>query len=181
MVRTHIYIYIYIYVCVCVCVCVVHLLVWVIKCTTCAVHTTYIKIIFWCFKQSVRWWTKSKKRRLYLYLTLLILCIVIILLQLKPTKWSLILIFISQKFFYMFRPWRFIVNKSAIEHNHCGIMLCPSLYGTVVNHQCVLYIGWSRYIALEAVLCLGEGARYSTKNTIAFPTLLTTRLLPSLS
>jgi len=30
------------------------------------------------------------------------------------------------------------------------------IIGTVVNHQCVLCIGWSRYTTVEAVLSLGE-------------------------
>ena len=47
-------------------------------------------------------------------------------------------------------------------------MLRSSICGVMVNHQCGLYIGWSRYTAVETVLWLGVW------------TSLTTRLLPQL-
>jgi hypothetical protein len=50
--------------------------------------------------------------------------------------------------------------------NMTGTDLCVNLYKSVpvifeppcimVNHQCVLYIGWSRYTEVEAVLWSGE-------------------------
>jgi len=46
----------------------------------------------------------------------------------------------------------FWARKSAVEYKHYGIMLCPSIYSIMVNHQCVLYIGGSRYVAVKAVL-----------------------------
>ena len=38
------------------------------------------------------------------------------------------------------------------------VMLCPSIYGIMVNHKCVLYTEWGRYSAVKAVLWLGEFA-----------------------
>jgi len=41
-----------------------------------------------------------------------------------------------------------------------GIMLCPRTYGIMVNHECVVHVGWSRDAAVEAVLWLGQRAGY---------------------
>ena len=42
-----------------------------------------------------------------------------------------------------------------IEYKHCGIMLCPSVYVVMVNHKCVLFIGWSIYTEIIVkVICV---------------------------
>jgi len=42
----------------------------------------------------------------------------------------------------------------SVEYKHYGLMLCPNVHGVMVDHQCVLYVGWSRYAAVEGVLWL---------------------------
>ena len=42
----------------------------------------------------------------------------------------------------------------SVEYKHYCLMLCPNVHGVMVDHQCVLYVGWSRYAAVEEVLWL---------------------------
>ena len=56
---------------------------------------------------------------------------------------------------HYFGPWRSIIRKSVVEYKQYGIMLRSSICGVMVNHQCGLYIGWSRYTAVETVIWFG--------------------------
>jgi hypothetical protein len=156
-------------VCVCVYVCGVYVYVCMFVYVFCAfvglgdkVHKmrgTYFKLIFWRFKRSFGRWTMSKKRRLYLYFTLFMLCIVIQLLQLKTTTCTLVPIFILQKLFHIFRIMKVHRQQVSCRMQSLWYMLHPSIYGTVLNHQCALHTGWSRYTDVEAVLCFREGGK----------------------
>lgn len=44
------------------------------------------------------------------------------------------------------------------------IVLCPSVFGVMVNHQCVLYVGWSRYTEIIVKVII-EHIKINTKNT----------------
>jgi hypothetical protein len=84
--------------------------------------------------------------------TLFIPCVVIQLVQLKPTKWTPVLILVSQNLFYMF-----CVTKVHHEEVSCTIQTLiysdmSSVYGVMVNQQCVLYIRWSRYTEIVVML-----------------------------
>jgi hypothetical protein len=48
----------------------------------------------------------------------------------------------------MFRIMNVYHHEVCCRIKHYGIVLCPSMYGTVMNHLCLLYIGWSRYTGI---------------------------------
>jgi hypothetical protein len=78
------------------------------------------------------------------FFTLLIPCTVIQLLQLQPTKCTVV----SQKLFLVFRAMQVHHQELSCSIQALSKMLCPSVYGIMVNHHRVLYMGWSGYTAV---------------------------------
>ena len=71
---------------------------------------------------------------------------------------------ISQKLSTCFGPWRPNFRKSVPEYRHYGVKLCPSIYGIMVNRQCVLCIGWGRYTGIIIKVIVHRTYKSNYKN-----------------